>query len=218
MDDAAGVPLGGVRRYFEEKFAVHGATYKGVDYGSPDRQDICFAQLVKICDDPSREFSLIDFGCGYGAIVDFLVKRGFHFAYRGYDLSERILEGARALHGRRKNCSFVGRESELEPADYAIAGGVFNIKLDAGDEAWTRYVLDALDRLWSLSTRGMAFNILTSFSDPERMRPDLYYADPCLFFDHCKRRFSRNVALLHDYGAYEFTMLVRGEGRLRPRA
>ena len=41
------------------------------------------------------------------------------------------------------------------------------------------------------------------------MRPDLYYADPCELFDRCKRRYSRNVALLHDYDLYEFTILVR---------
>jgi hypothetical protein len=28
-------------------------------------------------------------------------------------------------------------------------------------------------------------------------------------FDLCKRRHSRNVALLHDYGLYAFTVLVR---------
>ena len=41
------------------------------------------------------------------------------------------------------------------------------------------------------------------------MRPDLYYADPGLFFDDCKRRFSRNVAILHDYDLYDFTVIVR---------
>ena len=41
------------------------------------------------------------------------------------------------------------------------------------------------------------------------MRPDLYYADPCRLFDLCKRRYAKNVALLHDYGLYEFTILVR---------
>jgi hypothetical protein len=41
------------------------------------------------------------------------------------------------------------------------------------------------------------------------MRADLYYADPAQVFDYCKRRFSPNVALLHDYGLYEFTILVR---------
>jgi len=28
-------------------------------------------------------------------------------------------------------------------------------------------------------------------------------------FDYCKRTYSRDVALLHDYGLYEFTILVR---------
>jgi hypothetical protein len=41
------------------------------------------------------------------------------------------------------------------------------------------------------------------------MRDDLYYADPRVIFDHCKRSFSRWVALLHDYGLYEFTIIVR---------
>ena len=28
---------------------------------------------------------------------------------------------------------------------------------------------------------------------------------PRAYFDHCKRAFSRHVALLHDYGLWEFT-------------
>ena len=43
------------------------------------------------------------------------------------------------------------------------------------------------------------------------MRPDLYYADPCFLFDYCQRRYSRWVAVLHDYGLYEFTIVVRKE-------
>jgi hypothetical protein len=66
--------------------------------------------------------------------------------------------------------------------------------------------LDVLDRA---SIRGFAFNSLTAYSDADRMRPHLYYPDPCELFDLCKRRYSRNVALLHDYGLYEFTILVR---------
>jgi hypothetical protein len=60
-----------------------------------------------------------------------------------------------------------------------------------------------------LSRRGIAFNMLTSYSDPERITPRLHYADPCEMFDWCKRELSRHVALLHDYGLWEFTMIVR---------
>jgi hypothetical protein len=51
--------------------------------------------------------------------------------------------------------------------------------------------------------------MLTSYSDPEHMVDRLFYGDPCFYFDWCKRNLSRNVALLHDYGLYEFTILVR---------
>jgi hypothetical protein len=61
------------------------------------------------------------------------------------------------------------------------------------------------------SSRGFAFNMLTSYSDPERCRNDLYYGDPAYFFDLCKRNFARNVAVLHDYGLWEWTILVRKE-------
>ncbi len=67
--------------------------------------------------------------------------------------------------------------------------------------------LDIFDRL---STQGFSFNLLTNYSDREYMRDDLYYAEPCRLFDHCKRRYSRQVALLHDYGLYEFTILAQG--------
>jgi hypothetical protein len=61
----------------------------------------------------------------------------------------------------------------------------------------------------TLSRKGFAFNALSLYSDPEKRRPDLYYADPLALFDHCQRHFSRYVSLLHDYPLYEFTILVR---------
>ena len=50
--------------------------------------------------------------------------------------------------------------------------------------------------------------MLTSYADPDRMRADLYYGDPGYYFAFCKQH-ARNVALLHDYDLYDFTMLVR---------
>ena len=90
-----------------------------------------------------------------------------------------------------------------------VASGIFNVRLTTPVAEWEGYVFRTIDRLAALARRGFGFNALTSYSDPERMRPDLYYPDPCRLFDHCKRRHSRHVALLHDYGLYEFTILVR---------
>jgi hypothetical protein len=59
------------------------------------------------------------------------------------------------------------------------------------------------------SRLGFAFNCLTSYSDSDKLRDHLYYANPNELFDFCKRQYSRNIALLHDYDLYEFTILVR---------
>jgi len=138
-----------------------------------------------------------------------MLESGRSFRYRGFDISEEMVRVARQSHTACDSCEFVSSEDALSPADYTVASGVFNVKLESPVDSWQEYVLGALDRLNDLSLKGFAFNVLTSYSDVEKMRRKLYYADPCFFFDYCKRRFSRDVALLHDYGLYEFTILVR---------
>ncbi len=86
---------------------------------------------------------------------------------------------------------------------------MFNVKLDASDAAWRAYVDQELAAIAAISLRGFAFNMLTSYSDPDRKRGDLFYQEPEEMFRYCMNRFSRAVALIHDYPLYEFTVLVR---------
>ena len=165
-----------------------------------------FDQLLRVADRETGRFSLNDFGCGYGALVPYLHRRGLDVDYRGFDLSASMLEHARHEY---PDVTFVGTEGELERAAYTVASGIFNVKMDVPIDDWRGYVLATLATIARLSTKGFAFNMLTSYSDADRMRDDLSYGDPRFFFDHCKREYARNVALLHDYGLYEFTMIVR---------
>ena len=94
-------------------------------------------------------------------------------------------------------------------ADFAIASGIFNVKGEISDASWTPYVYQTLDVLAHAGRRGFAFNLLSLSSDPERRRPNLYYADPADLLSYCLSRYGRSVALLEDYGLYEFTIVVR---------
>lgn len=197
-------------QYFTEKLEMFGATPRGVDYNGPEAQEIRFEQLAKVID-PAAGFTLIDYGCGYGALFDFLKEKGWQFEYYGIDLIEKMVIAGREAHSDDPTVHFTTRESDLPKAEYLLAGAIFNIKMDAAYEAWQEMVCQTLVRMDGLCTRGFAFNMLTSYSDSDRMaqRPDLFFADPLFFFDFCKRSFSRNVALLHDYGIYDFTIHVR---------
>jgi SAM-dependent methyltransferase len=196
-----------VEAYYTAKVALHGAAPAGVDWNSAASQQLRFRQFLRVF--PEGDFSLLDYGCGYGALYGWLREQGVVCDYRGFDLSPRMIEVARARYGESPSCRFFQAEEELCPADVCLASGIFNVKLDRSATEWEAYVLETIGRFDQLGVRGFAFNLLTRYSDPERMRPDLYYGDPCALFERCKRRYSRNVALLHDYDLYEFTLLVR---------
>ncbi len=199
-----------VQEYYDEKLRAHGATARGVDWKSPESQELRFAQLAKLIDATGR-FSINDYGCGYGALVDFLARSGYDFLYTGFDISTEMIAQAEALHAHTDEIRFISGRDQLAPGDYTVASGIFNVKLNTGDDAWKQYMLEILDTMNSLSRRGFAFNALTKYSDAEFMRSSLYYADPLFFFDYCKTKYSKFVTLLHDYPLYEFTILVRKE-------
>ncbi len=197
-----------IRAYFLEKLKTHGPTHRGVDYNSPEAQEIRFFQLTKLFD-AGRKYSLLDFGSGYGAMYDYLRRLGHQLYYVGYDIVPEMVAQGRQLHPDNPDCLFTTCLDEVPILDYAVVSGTFNMKRDIDLELWSDVVLEALHQMDRHTSKGFAFNMLTKYSDPDKMRPDLYYGDPCFFFDYCKRHFARNVALLHDYDLYDFTILVR---------
>lgn len=153
--------------------------------------------------------SIVDYGCGYGALLDHLVAAGRAWTYTGYDVSEAMIARARALHDLTGGAKFTASLDAVEPADYAAASGIFNVKLTHPADAWREYIHGVLEDLDRLGRSGFAFNMLTTYSDHDRRRSDLYYGNPTEIFAYCKQHFSSRVALLHDYPLYEFTIIVR---------
>lgn len=203
--------LDSVKAYYDNKIEIYGPTPRGVDWNTKESQIIRFEQLLKVCHLDQR-FTLNDYGCGYGALASYLIQEGFEFQYFGFDISEDMARHAAFLHQGFDNCQFFSSEALLRMADYTVASGIFNVKLQTSSEEWEEYILHILRRLNDISTRGFSYNMLTSYAENHLMRDDLYYGDPGFYFDYCKRHFSKYVALLHDYPLYEFTIQVTKEG------
>jgi SAM-dependent methyltransferase len=196
------------RHYYEGRLRAHGATPAGMDWNSQASQELRFRQLARLWEDEPHA-SVVDYGCGYGALATYLRGGGHDGPYLGFDVSEAMIDTARGHAGSLPGCRLTSRRQDLAPLDYAVASGVLNVKQGAADADWASYVHETIADLAALGTRGFGFNALTIYSDVEKRRADLYYADPLAIFDHCKRTYSRFVTLLHDYPLYEFTILVR---------
>ena len=200
--------LGPVASYYSDKLAEHGETARGVDWNGDESQQLRFHQLAQILR-PSSGFSINDLGCGYGALFDYLQARYQDFSYYGYDVSSDMVRAAISRYDGKPQAQFYVAAGPLQLADYGIASGIFNVRLKCNPVEWGKYIEATLDVLNQSSRFGFAFNCLTSYSDQDKVKDHLYYASPSALFDLCMQRYSRYVALLHDYALYEFSILVR---------
>lgn len=198
--------LSEINKYYSKKIIEYGASSHGVDWNGKESHFLRFEQLCKVLEKENK-FSILDYGCGFGSLIEFLDKYNYQYKYFGFDISLEMIKKAKSIYSSKKTqFSSVLNNSYF---DYTIANGVFNVKLDTSQNEWTKYIEDTLEEINHFSQLGFSFNILTSYSDNEYRKDYLYYADPHYFFDLCKKKFSKNVALLHDYDLYEFTIIVR---------
>ena len=200
--------LSEVASYYASKLEAHGATPQGVDWNGTDSHEQRHRQFLRLLDG-TPDASVIDLGCGFGDFLRFLRAAGHRGRFIGYDIAPSMIEKARELHGEGDDRLWRVGAEPAEVADFAIASGIFNIKGDVTSDVWTSYVHQTIDILARAGRRGFAFNVLSLSSDPDRRRPNLYYADPASVLAHCLSRYGRSIALMQDYGLYEFTMLVR---------
>jgi len=198
--------------YYNSRFEKYGNTAEGVGWKNKTAQHIRFEQLLKIISE-DKPATLSDIGCGFGHFYEYLSQKGFgNISYTGYDISKKMIKIAKEMcNNNSDKCKFTHIKdiSEIATADYSVASGIFNIKDNMAEDKWLSYILNTMKEMDKKSVKAFGFNMLTKYSDLDCMENKLYYSDPGFIFDFCKKNFSKNVALLHDYNEYDFTVLVK---------
>ncbi len=210
MSATNGTALREVEELYTSNIRRLGLDSKSVGWRDEASHRLRFDKLVQglIPGQSDEAFTVNDIGSGYGAMFRYLDERfGVRLAhYHGYEISTSMIEASREFLANDPRAAILSSNVPLHVADYSFVCGTFNVRFKADDQEWDAYVKDMILRLAQQSTRGFAFNLLTSYVDWQE--PHLFYADPAHYFDFCKRYVSRKVALLHDYPLFEWTMVV----------
>lgn len=200
--------LNKVRELYDNNITEFGTDPRSVGWGTQEKINIRFKQLFQMINDKSVPFSLNELGSGYGEAVKYCLNNQLNIAeYVGLDISEKMLEAANTYLSEFRNKKMILASKFTERKDYAIASGIFNVMFDSNQEEWNKHILDTLNNMNEFSEKGFSFNMLTSYVDFRA--ENLNYGDPLFYFDYCKRNFSKNIALLHDYNLFEFTIVVK---------
>jgi SAM-dependent methyltransferase len=202
-----------VLTYYTEQVLRHGATPLGVDWSDARTQELRFAQLLTLCDFTAG-FELNDVGCGYGALCSYLARchPSTEIDYLGIDLSPAMIREAGRGAGHLRKTRFAVGNASPRVADYSIASGIFNVKLDASPRRWEQFVAYTLAGLRASSKRGFAVNFKTRNRDNHRAPAGLYVTSPKAWIRFCEQQFGWTAEPLQGYGLDEFTLLVRSPG------
>jgi SAM-dependent methyltransferase len=211
-DDELAELYAGIESYYSPKVSIHGRSPQGVDWSCIATQETRFAQLLKLCDF-SAPFALNDLGCGYGALWSYLSKyhHEVEIDYLGLDVSPAMISHASMVKRDLSRVNFMVATASPRVADYSVASGIFNVKLDHPLDRWERFVAKTLTEMRASSRQGFAVNFMAPLA-PGRPVQRVYRTMPEPWVKFCATEFGASIAVLADYGLREFTLLVR----LRP--
>lgn len=202
-----------IERY-ERRLREHGPTPEALGWGKEARQDVRFAVLAA----PALvapESRVLDVGCGFADLYGFLSARGWRGRYTGVDLVPGLLAEARRRHpdlDLRQLDVTSSEHLQLDgDFDLAVASGVFNAALEAGDNQG--HIRKGLANLLA-HAEVVAVDFLSTWVD---FRQDgAWHTDPAWAFE-TGRGLTRRLALRLDYMPYEFALFLYRDATISER-
>jgi len=199
-----------VIRAYERRLKQYGAEARGVFWKDEDFQRQRYDILYNIFDDIDQAggITVHDFGCGYGALFDYLKDKPVMRAsrYIGTDMSAEMI-GAAKKRTTDPRASFIRHLLATDQVDITFASGTYNMHVGQDEQDWENYVKASLKQLWGKTRKALAFNMLRQ--DAEDQFDGLYYINGRDLFDFCTRELSPHVTIQNDSPLPDWTFFVR---------
>jgi SAM-dependent methyltransferase len=192
-----------VKRY-EDKLAVHGYSPESLCCGRGGRSEIRFGVMGEpILAKPDS--SVLDIGCGFADLFDYLRAKGWRGRYTGVDLVPGLLKVARERHPELDLRQVSGAD-DLDAVgrhDFVIAVSTMNFKLENnGNEA---YIRNFVSRMFHLAEVACMFDFQTTYVDFQS--PLAWHTSPIWIMEFANT-LTRRLVLRADYMPYEFCMVL----------
>ena len=190
-----------VERY-ERRLREHGHAPETLGW-RPGRERARFGVTAHVVAETGAR-SLLDVGCGFADLLDFLRETGWDGEYHGIDLVPGLLAEA-----RRRHPALPLEEADIadyEPGrtfDVVVASGVFNFRLEAEDNR--DHIARSVERMLELARHAVCVDFLSTNVDYRH--PGAWHTDPAWALE-LGRRLSAHARIRDDYLPFEFALVV----------
>lgn len=197
-----------IAKHYEDCFKKHGATPKGVDW--PNLKDALKRHQVMLAPASMHEsFTILDFGCGYGHLLDTLNSQfnDRKWLYTGMDISSEFIGFCQSQHPEHQFiCQDILTSPAKVKADHVIANGVFTEKRELDWDNMWHFFTSTIKALWQMTDKTLSFNLMSKNVDWER--DDLFHVSLDQLTEFLCKHLSRNFVIDNNYGLYEYTVHV----------
>jgi dTDP-4-amino-4,6-dideoxygalactose transaminase len=201
-------------RHYDACLERYGDTALGAGWpNEPDRQSRFAVMLDVIPPGDGERVKLLDFACGTGELFRLVQHReNPGIDYQGVDLSPSAVRHAQAKFPEADfTCLDILQATERQlnnlVADYCVIDGLFTVKQTLNNQQMWNFMAAVVGRLWPVTRKAMAFNVMSKQVDWER--EDLFHVslDRMAAFLHGLA--GRAVTFRADYGLFEYTCYLR---------
>ena len=169
------------------------------------RSDLRFQVMTEIGE--LNNSRILDVGCGFGFLIDFLNSKKIKSDYLGIDINSEFIEIAKK---RNPTSKFKVRDIQKNPLqkkfDWIFGIGLANLVNSYQD------LENLMTAMYNTANKGIVMNFITNYVDFKVK--GTFYTSPEKIFKIAKK-FSKRVTLRHDYLPYEFCVYIYKKDKIK---
>lgn len=159
--------MNNLKNYYKDKFRIYGPTLKGVGWTEKKKSKNRYKVLLKLLKfkNDDKIFSLLDVGCGYGELVNYIPKN-LKYKYTGIDVVKEMVSYAKN-NNKNQNCKFYVKNilNISKKYDFIICNGVFTLKNKFSQKEMKQFVVKCIKIFHKFSKIGFSFNLMSEVVD-----------------------------------------------------
>lgn len=184
---------------YDDLIKKHGNSPQALGWGfQKGKQSLRFKILCDIS--ILSNSSILDVGCGFGDLFEYLKYNKIPVKYHGVDLNDKMIEIAKNLHPQIKfELRDILEKKYSKKFDWVISSGITTFEFDY------KLVKKMLIEMFRICKNGVAMNFVGGNLDYKQK--GVFYAEPEKIYAISKT-LSNRISIRHDYAPYEFTLYL----------
>ena len=207
-----------MKSHYTETYLQHGDTSKGVDWGinsaQAENRQHQMLSVANLSINRNQFFSILDVGCGYGALADLIDEKGLKVKYTGVDIVPEMVTNAKKRHPDKSFLEEDFLATNSSRHDYVVCNGILTQKLTVTKLEMDHYAKVIIRKMFELCNIGIAFNIMNT--NVNFQNNNLYYQSPIEMASWCISELSPRIKMDCAYDPwFEYTVYVFKSDQLK---